>query len=97
MGRIAAPAMHAAWAVVGAGCSPRATCARNSVTLSSVRMGIIDYKSDKHATVHLDERHIATLYRLDDGWHAKAAHLHTKEAWAGPFADVNEAAAALVS
>jgi hypothetical protein len=34
---------------------------------------------------------IARVYRLKDGWHTKRADLHTKQAWAGPYASAEQA------
>jgi hypothetical protein len=28
---------------------------------------------------------LATVFRLEDGWHAKLTNLHTRHAWSGPY------------
>ena len=34
---------------------------------------------------------VATVYLMNDGWHAKSADVHTRHAWSGPFVSPTEA------
>ena len=50
-------------------------------------MGKIEFEDEKRAVVHTGDvtKPIARLYRMADGWHAKVSHLHTRQAWSGPY------------
>ncbi|MCS5735620.1 hypothetical protein [Herbiconiux daphne] len=61
-------------------------------------MGNLHYEGDDHAVIHTGdiEKPIARLYRLKDGWHAKLANVHTRQAWSGPYDTAEVALAALI-
>ncbi|MCS5716786.1 hypothetical protein N1027_01400 [Herbiconiux sp. CPCC 205763] len=61
-------------------------------------MGNLHYEGADRAIIHSGdiEKPIARLYLLKDGWHAKLATVHTRQAWSGPYADPEEAVAHLL-
>ncbi|WP_382307728.1 hypothetical protein [Herbiconiux sp. UC225_62] len=60
-------------------------------------MGNLHYEGADRAIIHSGDikQPVARLYLLKDGWHAKLATVHTKQAWSGPY-DSPEAAVAVL-
>jgi hypothetical protein len=61
-------------------------------------MGNLHYEDADRAIIHAGdiEKPIARLYLLKDGWHAKLATVHTKQAWSGPYESPEAAVAELI-
>ncbi|SDZ57600.1 hypothetical protein [Herbiconiux ginsengi] len=61
-------------------------------------MGNLHFEGADRAIIHSGdiEKPIARLYLLKDGWHAKLATVHTKQAWSGPYDSPEAAVAELI-
>jgi hypothetical protein len=61
-------------------------------------MGNLHYEGAERAIIHTGdiENPMARLYLLKDGWHAKLANIHTRQAWSGPYDTPEDAVTALI-